>query len=111
MFVRFRKYQLRKGGSTLRVELMESFRDLSKGGEPRHHFVGYLGSIRESDCSNLVAQVKFWRGVEARLARLCLSADDERAVREKLQARIPQKSWSDIVASLSKSSRRTAGQL
>ncbi|HEX8475500.1 MAG TPA: hypothetical protein VF666_15845 [Pyrinomonadaceae bacterium] len=106
MFVRFSKHELRKGGNTIRVELLESFRDARKGGEPRNRYLGYLGSIRESDCSNPVAQVKFWRKVESHLARLCLSADDEQTVREKVQARIPQKRWSDIVAHLSKFSRR-----
>lgn len=102
MFVRFGKYQLKKGGSALRAELVESFRDERKGGNPRNRFIAYLGSIRELDCSDPVAQAKFWRSVEAALARLHLQTDDEEAVREKVQARIPRKSWSDIVAFLSK---------
>lgn len=102
MFVRFRRYQLRKGGNALRAELVESYRDERKGGGPRNRYISYLGSIREQDCSNPVAQHRFWHSVEARLTRLRLSADDEKMVRDKVQERIPQKSWSDIVAYLSK---------
>lgn len=105
MFVRFRKYKLNKGGDALRVELVESFRDPAKGGEPRNRFLAYLGSIRERDRSNPVAQVKFWRGVEARLTTLNISPDDEQMIREKVLVRVPQKSWSDIVDYLSKRSR------
>lgn len=111
MFVRFRRQELKKKGSTLIAELLESYRDARKGDNPRNRFIAYLGSIRERDCSNPVACVKFWRGVETRLARLRLSADDETTVREKVQARVPRKSWSDIVAHLSRFSRRTAGRL
>ena len=89
-----------------RVELAESFRDPARGGEPRNRFIAYLGSIRERDCSNPVSQVKFWRGVEARLSRLNLSINDEKMVREKVQTRVPKKSWSDIVSYLSKYSLR-----
>lgn len=110
MFVRFGRYQLRKGGSTLRAELVESFRDPRRGGNPRNRFIAYLGSIRERDCSNPVAQAMFWRKVEAQLARLRLSTDDETMVREKVQARIPRKSWSDIVAHLSKLSLGSSGR-
>jgi hypothetical protein len=110
MFVRFCRYPLKKGGSTLRAELVESFRDPRRDGTPRNRFIAYLGSIRERDCSNPVAQAKFWRSVEARLARLHLSTDDETTVREKVQARIPQRSWSDIIAYLSKFSRRAIGR-
>jgi hypothetical protein len=106
MFVRFPKYELKKGGTILRAELVESFRDPRTGGEPRNRFLSYLGSISEGDCSNPVAQVRFWRGVDARLARLHLSDDDKQVVREKVQARIPQKSWSDIVDYISKFSHR-----
>lgn len=109
MFVRFRKCELRKGGNTLIAELVESYRDERKGGNPRNRYIAYLGSIREEDCSDIVRQAKFWRGVEARLARLRLSTDDEKRVREKIQARVPKKSWSDIVSYLSKFSRRKTG--
>lgn len=101
---------MKKGGSTLRAELVESYRDERRGGNPRNRFIAYLGSIRERDCSNPVAQAKFWRKVEAQLARLRLSADDEKAIREKVQARIPRKSWSDIVAHLSKLPLRSFGR-
>lgn len=107
MFVRFGRYPLKKGGSALRAELCESYRDERRGGDPRNRFIAYLGSIREQDCSNPIAQTKFWRSVEAQLARLRLSTDDEKAVREKVQARIPQKSWSDIIAYMSKLSLRS----
>ena len=110
MFVRFRKCELRKGGKTLRAELVESYRDERTGGNPRNRFIAYLGSIKEQDCSNPVVQMKFWRGVETRLARLRLSTDDENIVREKVQARIPQRSWSDIIAYLSKFSRMSVGR-
>lgn len=109
MFVRFGRYQLKKGGSVLRAELVESYRDERRGSNPRNRFLAYLGSIREQDCSNPVACVKFWKNFETRLARLRLSTDDEKAVREKVQARIPEKSWSDIVTYLSRFSRRSAG--
>lgn len=110
MFVRFSKYHVKKGGSTLRAELVESFRDPRRGGTPRNRFIAYLGSIRERACSNPVACVKFWKNFETRLARLRLSTDDETTVREKVQARIPRRSWSDIVAHLSKLSHRPAGR-
>ena len=110
MFVRFRKQELRKGSVSLRVELVESYRDAAKGDDPRNRYIAYLGSIREDDCSDPRTQYRFWRSIEARLSRLCLSVDDEKAVREKVQARIPRKSWSDIVAYLSKFSRRTVAQ-
>ena len=110
MFVRFGRYQVKKGGSTLRAELVESFRDPRRGGNPRNRFIAYLGSIREKDCSNPVACVKFWKNFESRLAGLRLSTDDEKAVREKVQARIPKKPWSDIIAHLSKFSRRPVGR-
>ena len=110
MFVRFGRYQVKKGGRTLRVELCESYRDARRGGDPRNRFIAYLGSIRERDCSNPVACVKFWKSFETRLARLRLSTDDEKSVREKVQERIPRKSWSDIIAQLSKFSRGTVGQ-
>jgi hypothetical protein len=109
MFVRFGRYQLKKGGNVLRAELVESYRDERKGGNPRNRFIAYLGSIRERDCSSPVAQAKFWRKVEAQLARLHLTTDDETTVREKVQARIPRKSWSDIVAHLSKLSLGSIG--
>lgn len=111
MFVRFRKYKLNKGGNALRVELVESFRDPARGGEPRNRFIAYLGSIRERDCANPVAQMKFWRGVERRLARLSLSTDEKLFVQGKVQARIPQKSWSDIVSYLSKIPRKAVKRL
>jgi hypothetical protein len=111
MFVRFRRQDLKKGGVSLRAELCESYRDARKGDVPRNRYIAYLGSIREQDCSNPVAQAKFWRSVEARLARLRLSTDDETTVREKVQAQIPHKSWTDIIAYLSKFSRRSVGRL
>lgn len=108
MFVRFRKQVMKKGGVSLRVELVESYRDERKGGGPRNRYIAYLGSIREQDAgSNPVACVKFWTKLENRLARLYLSTDDEKAIREKVQAYIPHTSWSDIVAQLSKLSRRS----
>lgn len=110
MFVRFRKHELEKGGSSLIAELCESYRDPRKGGNPRNRYVAYLGSIRVQDCSEPTAQYLFWRGVETRLARLRLPADDEERIREKLRTRIREKAWSAIVARLSKLSRSSVGR-
>jgi hypothetical protein len=110
MFVRFRMQELKKGGGTLIAELLESYRDPRRGDDPRNRYLAYLGSIRERDCSNPVACVKFWKNFETRLARLRLSTDDEKAIREKVQARIPRKTWSDIVAHLSKLPLRSFGR-
>jgi hypothetical protein len=108
MFVRFSRKKLENGAVSLRVELVESYRDARKGDAPRNRYIAYLGSIIENDPSPL-AQLKFYRSFEARLARLHISTDDEKMVREKVQARIPEKSWSDIVTYLSRFSRRSAG--
>jgi hypothetical protein len=85
MFVRFGRYRLKNGGITLRAELVESYRDERKGGNPHNRYVSYLGSIREHDCLHPVAQAKFWNSVEARLKSLCLSFETETQIREKFR--------------------------
>ena len=109
MFVRFRRQTLKKGSVSLRAELVESYRDARKGDAPRNRFIAYLGSLKDS--SNPVSVCKFWRGLETRLARLRLAPDVEELIREKVQAEIPYKTWSDLAAYLSKFSRRVVGQL
>jgi len=101
MYLRFKKYVQSDRNYSLKVEIIESYRD-EVTGEPRNRFVAYLGTIPEQDCSNKVLQEKFWRGADKKLRDICLSASDERLIREKLLARIPRpKSWDEILKSLS----------
>jgi hypothetical protein len=101
MYLRFKKYLQSDRNYSLKVEIIESYRNVVTG-EPRNRFVAYLGTINEQGCSNKVLQEKFWRGVDKRLSDLRLAASDEQLIREKLLARIPRpKSWEEILKSLS----------
>ncbi|HZH92194.1 MAG TPA: hypothetical protein VEX70_16475 [Pyrinomonadaceae bacterium] len=102
MYLRFKKYLQSDRNYSLKVEIIESYRD-EVTGEPRNRFVAYFGTIKEQDCSNKVLQEKFWRGADKKLSDLHLSASDEQLIREKLLARIPRpRSWEEILSSYTK---------
>jgi hypothetical protein len=106
MYIKVRKEKLRdKARSTvLRFQVVRSYRDPVTG-KVRSEFIAYLASINEALCSVPVAQEKFWRGVDRKLACLSLAPDDEQRLRGNLLEKVPRPiSWREIIAPYMKSS-------
>jgi hypothetical protein len=101
MYIKMRKEQLRdKAGSTvMRFQIVRSYRDPVTR-KVRSEFICYLGSINESHCLDVpVAQERFHREADRKLARLSLAPDDERHIREMLLAKVPRpRGWAEILA-------------
>jgi hypothetical protein len=111
MYIKLRKERLRdKARSTvLRFQIVRSYRDPVTG-KVRSEFIAYLASINEAHRSVPVAQERFWREVDRKLARLSLAPDDEQHIREMLLAKVPRpRGWSEILAPYAKFASRRAG--
>ena len=109
MYIKIRKEQLRdKARSTvLRFQIVRSYRDPARPRKVRSEFIAYLASINAALCSVPVAQERFWREVDRKLARLSLATDDERHIREMLVKKISRpKSLTEILAPYMKLSRK-----
>jgi hypothetical protein len=108
MYIKVRKEQLRdKARSTiLRFQIVRSYRDPVTR-NVRSEFIAYLASINAALCSVPVAQERFWREVDRKLSSLSLAPDDEQHIREMLLAKVSRpRSWAEIIAPYSNSSRR-----
>lgn len=92
MYVKWRRYKLSGHiGYSLRAEAVETYRDPVTG-KPKARYIGYLGSVRESqlnDGRDDLAALCFWECVNVRLDRLSLSPEEKEAIREKVSERIP----------------------
>jgi hypothetical protein len=104
MYIKIRKEQLRdKARSTaLRFQIVRTYRDKVTG-QVRSELIAYLATIKESLCSVPVAQERFWRDVDRKMARLSLALDVEARLREKLSEKVPRpRSWAEILAPYTK---------
>jgi hypothetical protein len=111
MYIKVRKEQLRdKARSTvLRFQIVRSYRDPVTR-NVRSEFIAYLASINAALCSVPVAQERFWREVDRKLARLSLGPDDEQHIREKLLETVPRpRGWAEILAPYAGLASRRAG--
>ena len=110
MYIKVRKERLRdKARSTvLRFQIVRSYRDPVTS-KVRSEFIAYLTSINEAQCSVPVAQERFWREVDHKLARLSLNSDDEQRIRELLLEKVPRpRGWAEILAPYAKFARERA---
>jgi hypothetical protein len=113
MYIKVRKERLRdKARSTvLRFQVVRSYRDPVTG-KVRSEFIAYLASINAALCSVPVAQERFWREVDRKLARLSLNPDDEQNIREKLLEKVSRpRGWAEILAPYTKFARNRSGAL
>jgi hypothetical protein len=102
MYVFLRENQLKDKARSvaLRVEVIQAFRDPVTG-KPRNRLVLYVGSIKQHLISEPLAQERFWRIADAKIARLGLPEDDVTALRDKILKSVPRPaSLSEIAASL-----------
>lgn len=109
MYIRWRKYELSKRrGTSLRAEIVQSFRHPVTG-EPRNKFIGYLASIKANQCSEPVAQERFWQKVDTRLSEMNLTPSAEHRIKTKLLERVARpRTWAEIIASVSSIRSRAA---
>ena len=111
MYIKWRKEQLRDKARSivLRAQIVRSYRDPVTR-RVRSQFIGYLGSIKESLCDVPIAQERFWREVDQKLAHLSLAPDDEQRIREKMLEKVPRpRGWAEILAPYIIYSRRSIG--
>ena len=111
MYIKIRKEQLRdKAKSTvLRFQIVRTYRDPVTR-QVRSQLIAYLATIKESLCSEPIAQEQFWRKINCKLSRLSLAPDVETRLCEKLTEKVPRpRSWAEILAPYAGFSRRGAG--
>ena len=109
MYVKWRKEQLKDKAKSvvLRAQIVRSYRDPTRPRKVHSEFIAYLATINKAHLSTPVAQERFWREVDRKLARLSLNPDDEQRIREKLLEDVPRpRSWREILAPYSGFSRR-----
>ena len=88
MHLQWREYELKNRERSLRAEVVKSYRD-KVSGQPRNKAIGYLGSIRESNIKYALARRYFWWQVQAKLARLLISAADKAKIVGAISERVP----------------------
>jgi hypothetical protein len=111
MYIKWKKERLRdKARSTvMRAQIVRSYRDPVTG-RVHSQFIAYLASINENHCDVPVVQERFWREVDAKLARLALAPEDEQQLREKLLKRVPRpRSWAEILTPYTKFKQNNFG--
>lgn len=89
MFVKIREYQLAKGGKSLRLEIVENYRDKCSG-NVRQRNLAYLGTVKEDWIKYPRVRDEFWRRTEDKLSSLDLSPDDQRKIRATIEKLIPR---------------------
>jgi hypothetical protein len=100
MFIKWKKDKLRNKERSIswRAQVAHSYRD-KVSQRVRTKFICYLATIKEAHRDLPVAQERFWREVNSKLARLSLSPEEEQQIREKLLERVPRPpSWKAIIA-------------
>src|SRR5205085_12374902 len=111
MYIKWRMEQLRDRtrSTVIRAQIVRSYR-APVTRRVRSQFISYLASIKECHCDLPIAQERFWREVDIKLARLSLSPDDEQRIREKLLEKVPRpRGWAEILAPYARFARERAG--